>query len=151
MPRWSRMLGEVASAPGRWRGERVDALPLRWATSHERKVVKAVHSASRLVPWTPKCLAEATVGQLMLRQLGSPGVVVIGIRPSDPAPSGPWDAHAWLLGRHGALTGGRAARGFTATTVFQVPGGLDVSDVQLGPGVDEADGWSTDGTTRDTI
>jgi hypothetical protein len=85
----------------------------------------------------------------MLRQLGSPGVVVIGLRPSDPTPAAPWDAHAWLLGRHGALTGGRAARGFTATTVFQVPGGLDASDVQLGPAAVEVDGTSAHGAVRD--
>jgi hypothetical protein len=36
-----------------------------------------------------------------------------------------------LLGRHGAITGGRAARGFTATTVFEVPGGLQATEVDL--------------------
>ena len=99
----------------------------------ERKVVKAIESASRWVPWTPRCLAEATAGQVMLRQFGAPGVVVIGLRPADTAPTHPWNAHAWLLGEHGALTGGRAARGFTATTVFQVPGGLSADQVQLAP------------------
>ncbi len=131
MPRWSRLLGGIGPAPDNWRGERIEELPLRWATVEERKVVKAVQSASRMVPWTPKCLAEATAGQLMLRQLGSSGVVVVGLRPSDPAPLSEWDAHAWLLGRHGALTGGRAARGFTATTVFQVTGGLTAREVHL--------------------
>lgn len=92
--------------------------------------MRAVRAASRAVPWTPRCLAEATAGQILLRRAGHPGVVVIGLRPTE---TGSWDAHAWLLGRHGALTGGRAAAGFTATTVFEVPGGLRAADVELGP------------------
>lgn len=91
------------------------------------------------MPWTPKCLAEATAGQLLLRQLGSPGVVVIGLRPGEAEPVASWDAHAWLLGRRGALTGGPAAAGFTATTVFQVADGLTADEVYLGPPV-EAEG-----------
>lgn len=43
-----------------------------------------------------------------------------------------WEAHAWLLGSIGALTGGPAAAGFTATTVFEVPGGLRAGDVAVG-------------------
>jgi len=132
MPKWSRVLGTATAVPAGWRGERIELLPLRWATPSERKVVKAVHSASRMVPWAPKCLAEAAAGQLMLRQLGSPGVVVIGIRPGEDTSTAAWDAHAWLLGHHGALTGGRAVRGFTATTVFEVSGGLSASEVHLG-------------------
>ena len=134
MPRWSRLLGSASAPPAAWRGEQIGQLPLRWASSSERKVFKAVDSASRLVPWHPKCLAEATAGQLMLRRLGSPGVVVIGLRPSEINATERWDAHAWLLGRHGALTGGPAARGFTATTVFQVAGALEAAEVDLGVG-----------------
>ncbi len=63
----------------------------------------------------------------MLRRRGKPGVVVIGLRSAD----GEWDAHAWLLGERGALTGGIASEGFTATTVFEVPGGLKAADVDL--------------------
>lgn len=132
MPRWSRVIGHVGAVPSEWRGQRIEVLPLRWASASERKVVKAVRSASRLVPWAPKCLAEATAGQVLLRQMGAPGVIVIGLRPGEAAAAGVWDAHAWLLGRHGALTGGSAARGFTATTVFEVPGGLSAADVHLG-------------------
>lgn len=132
VPKWSRVLGTATAVPAEWRGERIEMLPLRWATSSERKVVTAIHRASRTVPWKPKCLAEAAAGQLMLRQLGEPGVVVIGIRPGDDTSTASWDAHAWLLGRHGALTGGYAAHGFTATTVFEVSGGLSASEVHLG-------------------
>lgn len=40
-----------------------------------------------------------------------------------------WEAHAWLVGRTGVLTGGPAARGFTATSVFQVPGRPSAADL----------------------
>ncbi len=63
----------------------------------------------------------------MLRRRGKPGVVVVGLRSTD----GAWDAHAWLLGERGALTGGPAADGFTATTVFEVPGGVRAVDIDL--------------------
>jgi hypothetical protein len=132
MPRWSSILGKAAAVPSAWQGEPIDALPLGSATPAEAKAVKAIRSASRRVPWKPTCLAEATAGQLLLRQLGAPGVVVIGLRARDEVTSAGWDAHAWLLGRHGALTGGPAARGFTATTLFEVAGGLSASEVDVG-------------------
>ena len=129
MPRWSALIGRPTAVPAAWKGQRIEVVPLRWASASERKVVRAVEAAGRHLPWEPKCLAEAMVGQLLLRQFGTPGVVVVGLRQGD---DGAWDAHAWLLGEHGALTGGRAARGFTATTVFGVSGGLRADDVELG-------------------
>ena len=120
MPRWSRLLGRPGSVPEGWANTRQRALPQRAATPVERRVALAVRAGGRRLPWNPTCLAEAIAGQTLLRQFGQPGVVVIGLRATD---EGPWDAHAWLLGRRGALTGGPAAQGFTATTVFEVPTG----------------------------
>lgn len=128
MTRWSRILGAAGPVPADWSGTVVTALPARIADDRERRVVVALRSAAKHTPWHNTCLAEATAAQVMLRQLGKPGVVVIGLRATE---SGPWDAHAWLLGLRGALTGGPAARGFTATTVFEVPGGLHSHDIDL--------------------
>jgi hypothetical protein len=133
MRRWSFVLGNVAAVPDSWRGARIDTLPVRSATLVEQRTLRAVHRASRFVWWKPRCLAEATAAQILLRQQGETGVVVIGLRPTDD-PSKVWDAHAWLVGRRGAITGGPAASGFTATTVFEVPGGLRASEVALGGG-----------------
>lgn len=129
MPRWSGVLGRAAAVPATWQGHSIEVLPVRWASAEELAVARAVRAAARRLPFTPTCLAEAAAGQMLLRRLGHPGVVVIGLRPTD---TGAWDAHAWLLGRHGALTGGVAAAGFTATTVFEVPGGLRAAQVTLG-------------------
>jgi hypothetical protein len=138
MPRWSGLLGRPAAVPAAWNGQRITRLPLRWANVPERRVTRAVRSACRVLPWEPRCLAEATAGQVLLRQLRSPGVVVIGLKPPAGEPADAttvrWDAHAWLLGAAGALTGGPAARGFTATSLFQVPGALAADEVNLTPG-----------------
>ena len=120
MPKWSRADGKAAAVPAAWRGERIEIAPAALGHAKRAQGGQGGQQCHPRCPVEPKCLAEAAAGQLMLRQLGSPGVVVIGIRPGDDTSTAAWDAHAWLLGRHGALTGGRAARGFTATTVFEV-------------------------------
>lgn len=117
MPRWSPLLGRQAAVPDQWRGQAVETLPVAAGSLTESRVAGSVRRASQLLPWEPTCLAQATAGQIMLRRRGEPGQVVIGLRRPDDADR-PWDAHAWLLGTRGALTGGPAAAGFTATTVF---------------------------------
>jgi hypothetical protein len=152
MPRWSAVLGRPAAVPDAWRSSPVISLPSRWDSPAELQAARAVHAAGRHLPWKPKCLAEAATAQLLLRAMGSPAVVVIGLRPPPttvdapssnhgaPLPNGgtpaeqpaPWEAHAWLVGRSGAITGGPAARGFTPTTVFEVPGRLTAAEVAAG-------------------
>lgn len=59
-------------------------------------------------------------------------VAVIGLRKTQNTPDSQdnsWQAHAWLLGSQGALTGGIAADGFTAVTVFSHTEGLHASDI----------------------
>lgn len=131
MPRWSGVLGRAGAVPEAWLGQRIERLPVRAGSPVERHVMVAVRRASRALPWTPTCLAEAAAGQVLLRRAGAAGVVVIGLRRTDAAASQQWDAHAWLLGAQGALTGGPAASGFTATTVYEVPGGRRAAEVVL--------------------
>lgn len=119
MPKWSAALGTAEGPPQQWRGQAVTVLPTRAADLGERRVAASVRRASQLLPFEPTCLAQASAGQIMLRRRGQPGTVVIGLRREDGEQ---WGAHAWLLGREGALTGGPAAAGFTATMVFRVPG-----------------------------
>lgn len=131
MPRWSNVLGRAEAIPDAWLGKKIDRLPVRSASHAESRVANAILRASRILPWEPTCLAQAAAGQCLLRLNKSPGVVVIGLRRTDPEMKTHWDAHAWLLGRRGALTGGPAASGFTATTVYEVANGLRAVDVDL--------------------
>jgi len=129
MTKWSPILGAHGQVPDKWGGKSVAALPTRPDSPTELLVTRAVRRGAARLPWQPSCLAEATAGQIMLRRRHDPGVVVIGLRPATDDQR--WDAHAWLLGRHGALTGGPAAAGFTATTVFEVPGALQAEQVSV--------------------
>ena len=121
MPRWSRLLGEPQPVPETWRGHVVEPERPGPRSPVEAQVGAAVHHGVRRLPWQPSCLAQAAAAQAMLRRKGSPGVVVIGLKPT--AGPGPWDAHAWLVVESGVLVGGAAANGFTPTTVFEAPGG----------------------------
>jgi hypothetical protein len=106
-------------------------LPVGSGTPVEGSVVLAVAAAVRRLPWEPSCLSQAATVQFLLRRRGESGVVVIGLRRADP--DGPWESHAWLLGRSGALTGGPAATGFTPVTVFGDPGRPISSGIEFGP------------------
>jgi hypothetical protein len=133
MPRWAAVLGRPATVPEPWNGRQVETLLAASANPREARVARAVARATRLLPREPSCLAQAATAQLLLRQRRSAGVVVVGLKPpvaGDGSP-GKWSAHAWLLGGRGALTGGPAAAGFTATTVFEVPGRLTAERVDL--------------------
>lgn len=123
MPRWSTILGEPGPVEQRWLGRNESALPQYAATVIEWQVAAAVRRAERVVPGSPTCLAQAAAGQVMLRRRREPGTVMIGLRRTQGDANGRWEAHAWLLGRFGALTGGSAAAGFTATTSFRPKAG----------------------------
>jgi hypothetical protein len=128
MPRWSGVLGEAGTVPPEWAGRSPTGVATSAGTLTELRVAIAVDRACRMLPFNPTCLAQATAGQVMLRRRGEPGAVVIGLRPmaspteySRPNSRGTsdWKAHAWLMGSSGALTGGPAAAGFTASTAFR--------------------------------
>lgn len=119
MTRWSRILGDPGPVDQRWSGINDGGLPQAPATVTEAQVAVAVRRAESILPGSPTCLAQAAAAQVMLRRRGEPGTVLIGLRRIEDAPDGAWEAHAWLVGMAGALTGGPAAAGFAATTSFQ--------------------------------
>lgn len=83
----------------------------------------AIKRAARYLPGTHKCLAQAIAGQMMLSSLGTPGTVIIGLRPDS---SGPWDGHAWLIGQSGIVVGGEIAQNFTPVTAYRKSRGREV-------------------------
>lgn len=119
---WASWLGESVPVPQPWRGTAVQRMVRTQPRPVDTQVKAAIESGSRHLPWTPSCLAQAIAAQAMLRRRHSAGVVVIGLRRPDTG--GDWAAHAWLMVPSGVLTGGPAARGFTATGVFEVPGAV---------------------------
>lgn len=122
MSRWGFLLGSVHPVPEVYRGAEV-ARRVTPASPAERDVARAVARAVARSPWSVSCLAQAVAAQVMLRRVGEPGAVLIGLRrPAPGEPATPWPAHAWLRGREGPLTGGAAADGFVAATMYAVPG-----------------------------
>ena len=76
-------------------------------------MANAVGAAAVRLPVHTTCLDRATAAQMMLRLRRSPGVVVIGLAPSEG-----WGAHAWLVGQGGCVVGGSEASRFTSATIF---------------------------------
>lgn len=128
---WSGILGRSAQVPRHWQGvKRCVPIP-RGLSIEEHEVAIAIKRACGRLPYRPTCLAQASTGQIMLRHRGGSGVIVIGLR-QDPLSTGKnWEAHAWLLGESGALTGGGNAHGFTPTNVFEIPYGLSADKILL--------------------
>ncbi len=128
---WSGFLGCNARIPKHWQGVKTVTAMQRLSVIEERAVAIAIRRAYRRLPFQPTCLAQASAGQMMLRRRGRSGVVVIGMRLYPISTDKRWEAHAWLLGKCGAITGGKNAHGFTPTNVFEVPGGLSADKILL--------------------
>jgi Transglutaminase-like superfamily len=128
---WSGVLGRNARVPRHWQGVTAITPTLRLSVIEERAVAIAIRRACRRLPFKPTCLAQASAGQIMLRRRGRSGVVVIGLRLDPISPGKSWEAHAWLLGKCGAITGGENAHGFTPTNVFEIPCGLSADKIFL--------------------
>ena len=128
---WAGVLGSVRPVPTAWTEYPDRTMPTAADNQLEASVSWAVHRGVRWLPGQPSCLAPAAAAQIMLRRRGASGVVVIGLRRN---PDSTWDAHAWLVGRRGAVVGGPAADGFQPTMVLAVPSGLEPDDINVTPG-----------------
>jgi len=93
LPRWSGLLGQPTDVEGL----DVDG-PL--AQGYEGEVALGIARAARYFPGNYTCLERASAGQFMLRVRGTPGAVVIGLKPA-----GNGEGHAWLVGKTGVVTG----------------------------------------------
>ena len=128
---WSGLLGRNTGVPKHWQGMKAATAIQNLGVVEERAVAIAIRRACRRLPFQPTCLAQASAGQVMLRHRGRSGVVIIGLRLDPISTAKTWEAHAWLLGESGAITGGENAHGFTPTNVFEVPCGLSIDKVLL--------------------
>lgn len=116
MTRWGHLLGEPGPVPA----ELVTAPRHTELSGDALQMYKAIARGSRVLPWTPSCLAEAFAAQRILRSHGTPGEVIIGLQRSA---EGSWPAHAWLVWNGKTITGGLAPGHYTPTTLYRVPHG----------------------------
>jgi len=128
---WSVCLGCNARVPKHWQGVKPVITMQRLSVIEERAIAIAIKRACRRLPFKPTCLVQASAGQVMLRLRRRSGVVIIGLRLDPIAIGKRWEAHAWLIGEWGAITGGENAHEFTPTNVFEVPFGLSADEIHF--------------------
>ena len=78
-----------------------------------RRIGWAVATAARHLPWKPVCLPQAVAAQWMLRRLGIPSTLYLGIDPK-----GNYDAHAWVRAGKEIVTGGPAIQRYAVVSTF---------------------------------
>ena len=98
-------------APGRKAEEDLDDAQIASA----KKVGWAVEAARRHLPWRPLCLPRALAAKRMLRRLGIPCTLSLGVHsPED----GEFDLHVWLRCGDRILTGREVSQRFHLLETF---------------------------------
>lgn len=87
-----------------------------------RRVGRVVETVGRYTPWESKCLVQAIVGKIMLRQRGIANTLYLGV--GRDAEKG-FVAHAWLRCGETIITGGQSRDRFTMVGKFADDGGYD--------------------------
>ena len=77
-------------------------------------VRKALLRGIKRLPWKAKCLAQALTGKLLLRRLGLPGTIYLGIKKE----AGKLEAHAWLMCGNQFISGKEGHKKFTIVQVI---------------------------------
>jgi hypothetical protein len=80
-----------------------------------RQVGWAVDTASRYTPWASKCLVQAIVGKVLLRQRGISNTLYLGVGQEEGEGL---TAHAWLRSGNIILTGSHGRERFTVVGKF---------------------------------
>ncbi|MBK6454749.1 MAG: lasso peptide biosynthesis B2 protein [Gemmatimonadetes bacterium] len=78
-----------------------------------RRIGWAVATAARHLPWKPVCLPQAVAAQWMLRRIGIPSTLYLGIDPN-----GNYDAHAWVRAGAEIVTGGPSIQRYAVVSTF---------------------------------
>lgn len=109
-------------------------LPFRWlapilgkhmeesSMQEEAETMKAamglgwmVEAVSRYTPWESKCLVQAMVGKILLRQHRIANTLFLGVRRDE---KNKLIAHSWLRCGEVIVTGGRGREQFTVVSKF---------------------------------
>jgi hypothetical protein len=90
--------------------------PQRTSDNTELLIGQSVVRASRLLPGDHNCLTQAIAAQQMLKAIGKPSQVIIGLQENTGDEK--WGTHAWLITANGNVVGGEIAGNFTPVTIF---------------------------------
>lgn len=78
-------------------------------------VRKALLRGLKYLPWNGKCLVQALSGKLLLRRVGLPGTIYLGIKKND----GKLKAHAWLISGDHFVSGKEGHKEFTVVRTIK--------------------------------
>jgi len=118
-------------------------LPFRWVTAllglapgespialepatvcRAERIGWAMRVVAARAPWMSTCLCQALAGLVLLRQLGIPGTLYLGIakgeNTTEKMADQSWVAHAWLRCGENILTGASGHEQFTVIATFAV-------------------------------
>lgn len=82
------------------------------------RVGRVVQAVAKRTPWTSNCLPQALVAAWLLRQMGVPHAVHLGLRRASDTPDRGLEAHAWVLSGTVPVTGVKEAVGMTPVATF---------------------------------
>lgn len=85
-----------------------------------RQIGRVVETVSRYTPWESKCLVQAIVGKILLRQRGIANTLYLGVGRDEEKNLA---AHAWLRCGEKILTGGQGRNRFSIVSKFFDDGG----------------------------
>ncbi len=87
-----------------------------------QRIGRVVETVSRYTPWESKCLVQAIVGKIMLRQRGINNTLYLGVGRNEGKSL---VAHAWLRCGERIITGGRGRERFAMVGKFADGGGYE--------------------------
>ena len=80
-----------------------------------KQIGRIIETASRYTPWESKCLVQAVVGKMMLRQQGIANTLYLGVGKKE---GNNLIAHAWLRCGDTIITGRQGKDNFTVVGKF---------------------------------
>lgn len=112
------VLGKVLGTPTK-PVENLQLNPQRTSDRTELLIGQSVMRASWLLPGDHNCLTQAIAAQQMLKVMGKPSQVIVGL--GEDGGEEKRETHAWLITASGNVVGGEIAGEFTPVTVFGQP------------------------------
>jgi hypothetical protein len=127
--RSASVLGKVLGEPTK-PSKDLQLNPQRTSDITELLIGQSVMRAARFLPGDHNCLTQAIAAQQMLKAIGKPSHVIIGLQEN--LGDEKWGTHAWLITASGNIVGGEIAGNFNPVTVFAQPSQSSTSDSIIG-------------------
>ena len=85
---------------------------------HNKRIKKAIHSASKYLPWKPVCFPQALTGKSMLKRRGIKTTFYLGAAVGNFSTK-VIDLHSWLKCGDQTIAGGVISHQFTVFRIYE--------------------------------